>query len=352
MTRLLFPEDFREAVINCLNISSILFATSNLVFAASFMKQEERKKCRRLCPAAAAFFLLEYIIFDPGISSASSFLYPAHMTVSGVERLWNGMGTATSVMNLLLLFLCLGSILVSLLRVPHIKVYRMSLIIILISYFMLILCYLMFMGRLPMQMIKYSKAMDVVTYKMLFMNSYIPLYRALPYLILLFIILMLAWSYRLNALRTKMENYSLEVSQSINAVNMSTRVFCHFMKNELLNLQAEVENLEVREEDSRDKELLVEHCEALYGRLDDIHRHIKDNTMNFRRLRLGELVRQTVEDTKSSRPETDIEWSVSIPGGGPRYLQRGNLSARRSLAFSTMPAMPSGRWKGEPGKFR
>lgn len=59
------------------------------------------------------------------------------------------MGTATSVMNLLLLFLCLGSILVSLLRVPHIKVYRMSLIIILISYFMLILCYLMFMGRLP-----------------------------------------------------------------------------------------------------------------------------------------------------------------------------------------------------------
>lgn len=149
------------------------------------------------------------------------------MTVSGVERLWNGMGTATSVMNLLLLFLCLGSILVSLLRVPHIKVYRMSLIIILISYFMLILCYLMFMGRLPMQMIKYSKAMDVVTYKMLFMNSYIPLYRALPYLILLFIILMLAWSYRLNALRTKMENYSLEVSQSINAVNMSTRVFCH-----------------------------------------------------------------------------------------------------------------------------
>lgn len=57
----------REAVINCLNISSILFTASNLVFAASFMKQEERKKCRRLCPAAAAFFLLEYIICSPGI---------------------------------------------------------------------------------------------------------------------------------------------------------------------------------------------------------------------------------------------------------------------------------------------
>ena len=316
----------REAIINCLNISSILFTASNLVFAASFMKQEERKKLRRLCPAAAAFFLLEYIICSPEIYiRAYSFLYPVYMTVSGVERLWNGMGTATAVVNLLLLFLCLGSILVSLLRVPHIKVYRISLIIILISYFMLILCYLMFMGRLPMQMIKYSKAMDVVTYKMLFMNSYIPLYRALPYLILLFIILMLAWSYRLNALRTRMENYSLEVSQSINAVNMSTRVFCHFMKNELLNLQAEVENLDVREENSGDKELLVEHCEALYGRLDDIHRHIKDNTMNFRRLRLGELVRQTVEETKSSRPETDIDWSVSIPGEDPEVFADGEF---------------------------
>lgn len=70
--------------------------------------------------------------------------------------------------------MCLGSILLNIIRVPHIKVYRMSLIIVLFSYFMLILCYLMFMGRLPMQMIKYSKAMDVVTYKILFMNSYIP----------------------------------------------------------------------------------------------------------------------------------------------------------------------------------
>ena len=126
--------------------------------------------------------------------------------------------------------MCLGSILLNIIRVPHIKVYRMSLIIVLFSYFMLILCYLMFMGRLPMQMIKYSKAMDVVTYKILFMNSYIPLYRALPYIILLFILLMIAWSYRLNVIRNKMENYSLEVSQKHQCGQYVHWVFCHFME--------------------------------------------------------------------------------------------------------------------------
>ena len=237
--------------------------------------------------------------------------------MSGIERLWGIFSAVISAMNFILLFICLGSILLNILRVPHIKIYRISLIIILISYFMLIICYLMFMGRLPMQMIKYSKAMDVVTYKILFTNSAIPLYRTLPYIILLFILLMCAVSYRLTVIRSKMENYSLEVSQNINAVNMSTRVFCHFMKNELLNLQAEVESLEVRKENEEDKELLVEHCEALYERLDDIHRHIRDNTMNFRQLSLGGVVRETVEELKGSRPETDIEWTVDVPGEDP-----------------------------------
>lgn len=308
----------KEAIINCLNVSCILFTASNLIFASSFMKQEERKRCKKALPAVGAFFLLEYLVCSPQVYiRAYSFLYPGLLTVSGIERLWSVFSTVISVMNFILLFVCLGSILLNILRVPHIKVYRISLIIILISYFMLIICYLMFMGRLPMQMIKYSKAMDVVTYKILFMNSYIPLYRTLPYIILLFILLMIAWSYRLNVIRSKMENYSLEVSQNINAVNMSTRVFCHFMKNELLNLQAEVESLEVREEKEEDKGLLVEHCEALYERLDDIHRHIRDNTMNFRQLQLGGVVRETVEELKGSRPETDIEWTVSVPGEDP-----------------------------------
>lgn len=308
----------KEAIINCLNLSCIFFTVSNLIFAASFMKQEERKKYRKLYPVIGLFFLMEYLVCSPAVYIRTySFLYPGYMTVSGIERLWGIFSAAISIINLILLFMCLGSILLNIIRVPHIKVYRMSLIIVLFSYFMLIICYLMFMGRLPMQMIKYSKAMDVVTYKILFMNSYIPLYRALPYIILLFILLMIAWSYRLNVIRNKMENYSLEVSQNINAVNMSTRVFCHFMKNELLNLQAEVESLEVLQESEEDKSLLVEHCEALYERLDDIHRHIRDNTMNFRQLQLGGLVRETVEELKGSRPETDIEWSVSVPGEDP-----------------------------------
>lgn len=45
----------REAVINCLNISSILFTASNLVFAASFMKQEERKNAEGSAPRRQPF---------------------------------------------------------------------------------------------------------------------------------------------------------------------------------------------------------------------------------------------------------------------------------------------------------
>ena len=102
--RLYSPEDFQEAVINCLNISGILFTASNLVFAASFMKQEERKNAEGSAPRLQPF-LLEYIICSPEIYIPRLFV-PLSGPHDGFRRgrLWNGMGTATSVMNLLLLF--------------------------------------------------------------------------------------------------------------------------------------------------------------------------------------------------------------------------------------------------------
>ena len=140
--------------------------------------------------------------------------------------------------------------------------------------------------------------MDVVTYKILFMNSYIPLYRALPYIILF--VYPAHDRMELPSECDPEQNGKLQpgVSQSINAVNMSTRVFCHFMKNELLNLQAEVESLECGRRARRINRFLWSTAEALYERLDDIHRHIRDNTMNFRQLQLGGLVRETVEETE------------------------------------------------------
>lgn len=316
--RLYFLKISKEAVICCMNLGCILFVASNLFFAATLTGWEKSRKFKRLYPAALLFFALEFLLSSPAVYiRAYSFFYPAYMTPEGVEQLWSGLDKLCEIGNFMILMLCLGMTLIYIVRIPHIKVYRISLLITFVSWFMLILCYQMLMGRLPMQLIRYSKTMDVVTYRLLFVDSRVPMYRALPYLIFVFIVLLAIWSYRLNMLRSKLENYSLEVSKNINAVNMSTRVFCHFMKNELLNLQAEVENLSVREEDAEEKELLVEHCEALYGRLDDIHKHIRDNTMNLRQLQLDSLIRETVEETKLSRPEQDIQWTVSIPAEPP-----------------------------------
>lgn len=304
----------RVAVIKGLNLNCIFFVIANIFFASSFLKKEGRKRIQRLWPCAMVLFILEYLLCNPDIyMKCYSFLYPRYMTPVQIEEMWEMSDRVIGKINLFLFAMCLGIILFHIIKVPHIKVYRMSLLIVLLSYFVLIICFFMLMGRLPMQMIRYSKAMDIVTYKMLFADSRVPLYRTLPYVLLVMIALLVIWSYRLNILRRKMENYSLEVSKSIHAANMSTKVFCHFMKNELLNLQAELEDLDVEEKEEGAKKMLVEHCEMLYGRLDDIHKYIKENVMNQQQLRLDSIVTSTVQEMKQARPEKDIMWKVVVP---------------------------------------
>ena len=69
------------------------------------MKQEERKKYRKLYPVIGFFFLLEYLVCSPAVYIRTySFLYPGYMTVSGIERLWSIFSAAISIINFILLF--------------------------------------------------------------------------------------------------------------------------------------------------------------------------------------------------------------------------------------------------------
>ena len=309
--RLYFLDISKSAVINFLNASCLLFLMGNVFFASSFAQGRGKRGWRNVCLAAACFFILEFLIYSPEFYIWSySFLYPRWLSVVAIEYFWNYFNWATCAVHAILLLACLGIMIRGIFYIPHIKIYKQHLLILLISYSLLLALYLAFMGRLPMRMVDYSKSMDVVTYRMLDMNSEAMGYRVLPYLTLTFVAWLVVWSLRLNGLRRKMETYSLEVSKSIDEVNMSARVFCHFMKNELLNLQAEIENLEP---ESEEKQLSIEHCESLYERLEDIHRNVRDNMMNLSLLSLNEVVRETVEDEKRFRPETDIDWTIELP---------------------------------------
>lgn len=85
------------------------------------------------------------------------------MSLPAIERFWTCFNWVTCAIHAVLLLACLGIMIRGVFYIPHIKIYRQHLLILMISYSLLLVLYLVFMGRLPMQMVSYSKSMDVIT---------------------------------------------------------------------------------------------------------------------------------------------------------------------------------------------
>ena len=65
------------------------------------------------------------------------------------------------------------------------------------------------------------------------------------------------------------------ITRQIDAADTTSKAFCHYMKNEILALQSEIDLLEVGTDNMQMKQQILKDCGNLYDRLDEIHRSTK-----------------------------------------------------------------------------
>ena len=100
---------------------------------------------------------------------------------------------------------------------------------------------------------------------------------------------------RLSRISSHLQNSDYAISRQISASETTSKVFCHYIKNELLAIQSQIEMLPVNEENREALATLRQRCDNLYTRMDVIHRSTRTNELHLARADLRDIVKDTME---------------------------------------------------------
>lgn len=290
---LMFIPLSRNLILRALNFFSLSVIFMGCRFSLAHTNPFSKSSSRKFLLALRIFLLAEWILYDPLTEKLLYLLlYPALMSTDTYEQF-------LLIVHLLTAFVNNTAVIVSILNLlrpknqvysfPYFKYFAYGETI---GYTLIMIAYLILFGMLPVHPIRFSQFSGYTTYISLPLYDNNMLYTVFPWYLLcatavigLSTIMLFNFSHRVNA-----ENFS--ISSHIDAANTTSKSFCHYMKNELLAIQAEIGLLDVTDQNQEALAHINNRCKNLYERLDIIHRSTKSSTLTLENTDLKELLSQ------------------------------------------------------------
>lgn len=289
-----------KSVIICfMNLFNLLTIFWGCQFSLTYLNQHthsSKKFVQWFRLVLIGFLLLEYLIYDPTVSKyIYLFLYPRLMDVRQYERFISILHTITVTINCLLILISIGNLLWITRKIrffPSFKYYAYGEIF---SYIMIMISWLLLLGIFPDHMVRFSRVSGYTSYKSLELYGNLELYELLPYYLIFSSVLMCVCAFAISRFHHRLNEKEFTISGQIDAVNTSSKAFCHYMKNELLAIEAETQLLEIPPENQPELNHIIERCQNLYNRLDKLHRSTKLSQLTMEHTDLEALVRSMLD---------------------------------------------------------
>ncbi len=313
---LMFVPLSRNLILRALNLFSLSAIYMGCRFSVVYTSRSAKSRSEKLLRSLGIFLLLEWILYDPLTEKLLYlFFYPDLMSAGTYEMFLQGIHLLTALVNN-------AAVIASILNLfrprnqiysfPYFKYFAYGETA---GYTLIMIAYLILFGMLPMHPIRFSRFSGYTTYISLPLYDNNMLYIIFPWYLLcatlticLSIVMLFRFSRKVSA-----ENFS--ISSRIDAANTTSKSFCHYMKNELLAIQAEIRLLDVPEENRGDLAHINERCQNLYQRLDVIHRSTKASTLTLENADLEALLHRIV--SRMSAELTDFHVSVNVVDNVP-----------------------------------
>ena len=293
---LMFLPVSKDMLIRLMNLFSLLTLFFGCQFSLTYQEQSSagRLKMRKLL---CWLLVTEWVVYEPLISRFLYMaLYPHVMDSSRYALFLHMIHALTVVLNHLLVIAGILNLFQAKNRqiysFPYLKYFAYAETI---GYTLIMISYLVLFGQLPQHMVRYSIISGYTGYNSLTLYSNTAVYDFFPYylfgsavLVSLSIIMLIVISNRLN-------DNDFTMSRQIDAANTTSKTFCHYMKNELLALQAEIQMLEVAGDRETERTHIIERCQNLYNRLDVMHRSTKTSKLTLELTDLEALIRRMLE---------------------------------------------------------
>ena len=286
----------QKTLLRLLNFSHACFIVCSVMFAMSFSSLLPERVARFLGWLIGAIWLVQVVFLDPQFLS---WLYMERIGVFDNVRFFRGF--YRWLVRLLRWFsvgwilFAAGLLVGAFFRTPASLRTGTALVALLFS--CLAFLYIYLFSWLPVQALWMSRVADYIRfeslpiYKPTAFNIYA---RTLTFLLMGLFFFAAAWMILKNSRNSR---YDRIFRSKVSAVDVVSRVFCHYLKNELLSQQAELKLLEVKvqPELKEDVRFIMQRNDDIYRRLTTVRETMKQKKTVLGRLELTELLRKGVD---------------------------------------------------------
>lgn len=285
-----------------MNFFSLLIVPLGIQFVLKLSPVMSRVISRIICTVSWMNFVIQQIIYDPGLNIRYYyFLYPRYLSVSQYIHLQKDIYTVTRSVNLFLFLLSIFLLALASKNAPKLKLFRLNYLYLFTGYTLIGGVYLIFISKVPAFYLKISKLSGTYTYTSIYFSDNAIFYQLLTFFLGLALLLLTYASWQIARLNLQVTQDELVLSKEISASDTTSKIFCHYIKNELLALEAEIEMLPVAQENLPARNALQQRCNTLYQRIDDLHRNTKNGELCLKKCSMQQILQQALDPYRPDR---------------------------------------------------
>ena len=300
------------------NVFSILFLYSSLCFSLFFSLNITFRTFRGKLLLLSIPCALQILLYDPAFYRAVYYrLYPDVMSSNGVVALYSGIHSFTCILNALYALAGIGLILYAYFSSPKIKQIRNYILLIFVSFFSVAATYWYMNYWAPDILIRISKVADYESFYPLNLTGDPFMYRLLPHITVLCIFLNVFALYRYARVKSMIRNKNGLILQNFDSASLAVRVFCHYMKNELLGIVSQTEELEEAYSGTpglaEGVSAIRLKCEKIYARLDDVHKNTVKSKLSLKLVPADALIRDALRTPQVNPDKLKLNLRLCSP---------------------------------------
>ncbi|MGO4110473.1 sensor histidine kinase [Paenibacillus sp. YAF4_2] len=346
--QLLFLPISRLVLIRIFHLFTVMFLFTGLCSAMYFAFDLTARRSRWLLALIAVPCVLQVVIYDPSFYAHLYYwLYPDFMSAQRFNTVYESIHTVTLLMNALYIAAGIILLLYALYNAPKVRQIRSNIVMILISYVSVHTTYYYMNYWAPDVLVKVSKAAHFIRYKPINLVGNPSIYSLLPYVSGFCLFISLYSIYKYARIQNKINNQETIISHNIDSALLTSQVFSHYIKNELLAIKAQSEYLESLCEESpevvEEIRVIEQRCNKVYTRLDAIHQKNLKSRIELEPVLLFDLLDKLLAEMSAELKAIKVNYARSerrvMIMADPYYFSQAieNMIANAAEALEFVP---------------
>lgn len=306
--RMMYLDISKFQIISGMNLCSVLFIVCNYFFSWAIYEYYKDRVHKTITILLIVFWSVEIILYNPYVYC---FIYYGRAGFLPnpviIEDFYDIYHQFTIHGNIFCIFYSFYKIIVSYFSKEPLRFLRRikgSMVLIETG---ICVMYIYMFFNLPNHLLHVSRVADYVTYYSLKLGNYTSLMKVIPYLIIVFLFILIISLYEYEKTNKKILNNEHVLSNMVASAEISTRALSHYVKNEILSIESEADWI-MKKPDITETSLqrIKETCRNMYERMDTLQKKSNRIVLNQRLSNLNDVIRQSIEKAAPALNENNI----------------------------------------------